>query len=143
MLWLFLQRDYQDVVPVPGIQSIEEIQEIVGYYKGRRPLSQDDREEMRRIRNELGGRFCHRCEYCMPCEQGVQIPRVLLVKSQVRRFSPKQLIVIAKEAVSSVEQCVECGECVERCPYALPVPEMLKENVEIFRKFLTEHNRDA
>ena len=138
----FLQQ-YQDVVPIPGIQSIEEIQEIVGYYKGRRPLSQDDREEMQRIRNELGGRFCHRCEYCMPCEQGVQIPRVLLVKSQVRRFSPKQLIVIAKEAVSSVEQCVECGECVERCPYALPVPEMLKENVEIFRKFLAAHDLDA
>lgn len=125
-----------DVVPIPGIQSTEEIEEIVGYYHNRRPLNEADRKEMERIRNELGGRFCHRCEYCMPCEQGVQIPRVLLVQSQVRRFSPKQLMAIAKDAVSSAEQCVECGQCVEKCPYNLPVPDMLKENVDIFRKFL-------
>ena len=134
----FLQQ-YPDVVPIPGIQSMEEIDEIVGYYQGRRPLGQDDREQMQGIRNELGGRFCHRCEYCMPCEQGVQIPKVLLIKSQVRRFSPRQLALIAKEAVASVEKCVDCSECVEKCPYSLPVPDMLNENAEIFRKFLIEH----
>lgn len=131
----YLQR-HGDVVPIPGIQSTEEIEEIVGYYNIRRALDETDREEMQRIRNELGGRFCHRCEYCMPCEQGVQIPKVLLVKSQVRRFSPKQLLVVAKEAVDSAAQCIECGQCVEKCPYSLPVPDMLKENVEIFRRFL-------
>jgi predicted aldo/keto reductase-like oxidoreductase len=134
----FLQQ-YPDVVPIPGVQSLEEINEIVGYYRERLPLGQDDREQMQRIRNELGGRFCHRCEYCMPCQQGVQIPKVLLIKSQVRRFSPKQLAFIAKEAVASVEQCAECGECVEKCPYHLPVPEMLKENAETFKKFMAEH----
>lgn len=138
----FLQQ-VPDVVPIPGIQSIKEIDEIVGCYQGRRPLSHDDREQMQRIRNDLGGRFCHRCEYCMPCEQGVQIPKVLLIKSQVRRFTPKQLAFIAREAVASVEKCVDCEECVEKCPYSLPVPEMLKENAEIFKKFLTEHGLQA
>ena len=138
----FLQQ-YPDVVPIPGIQSLEEINEIVGYYRERRSLGQADREQMRRIRNELGSRFCHRCEYCMPCEQGVQIPKVLLIKSQVRRFSPKQLVFITKDAVASVEQCAECGECVEKCPYHLPIPDMLKENEEIFKKFLNEHGLGA
>jgi uncharacterized protein len=137
----FLQQ-YRDLVPIPGIQSLKEIDEIVGYYRERRPLGQADLEQMQRIRNELGGRFCHRCEYCMPCEQGVQIPKVLLIKSQVRRFSPKQLAFIAKEAVASVEQCADCGECVEKCPYHLPVPDMLKENAEAFKKFLNEHGLD-
>jgi hypothetical protein len=135
----FLQQ-YSDVVPIPGIQALEEIQEIVGYYQERRPLSHEDREQMQKIRSELGGRFCHRCEYCLPCEQGVQIPKVLLIRSQVRRFSPKQLVFIAKEAVASVEQCADCSQCVEKCPYHLPVPEMLKENTEIFKKFLADHD---
>jgi uncharacterized protein len=135
----YLQQ-YPDVVPIPGIQSIDEIEEIAAHYEARKPLSRADREEMERVRTELGARFCRRCEYCMPCEQGVQIPRVLLVKSQVRRFSPAQLILMTKDAVSSVEQCVECGQCVERCPYSLPIPEMLKENVEIFRKFLSANH---
>ena len=135
----YLQQ-YGDVVPIPGVQAIKEIEEIVGYYDERKPLSRADRDEMQRIRSALGSRFCHRCEYCMPCEQGVQIPKVLLVNSQVLRFSPGQLAVMSKEAVSSAEQCVECGECVERCPYDLPIPEMLKENVETFRTFLASHD---
>jgi uncharacterized protein len=134
----YLQQ-FEDVVPIPGIQSIKEIEEIVGFYEARKPPNKADRADMERIRKELGGRFCHRCEYCMPCEQGVQISRVLIIKSQARRFSPKQLAAAAKDAVSSVEQCVECGECIERCPYGLPIPEMLKENVDIYRKFLAAH----
>jgi hypothetical protein len=134
----FLQQ-FADVVPIPGIQAVEEINEIIGHYQERRPLGQGDREQMQRIRSELGGRFCHRCEYCMPCEQGVQIPKVLLIKSQVRRFSPKQLAFMAKEAVASVEQCADCGECVEKCPYHLPVPDMLKENAETFKKLMADH----
>jgi predicted aldo/keto reductase-like oxidoreductase len=76
----FLQQ-FPDVIPIPGIQAVEEVNEIVGYYHERKPLGKDDRELIEEIRNELGGRFCHRCEYCMPCEQGVQIPKVLLIKS--------------------------------------------------------------
>jgi predicted aldo/keto reductase-like oxidoreductase len=75
----------------------------------------------------------------MPCEQGVQIPKVLLIKSQMLRFTPKQLALMAKESVASVEQCADCGECVDKCPYHLPVPDMLKEYAETFKRFLTEH----
>jgi hypothetical protein len=138
----FLQQ-FPDVVPIPGVQSSGEIEEIVGYYRDRRPVGERDLEQMRNIRKELGGRFCHRCEYCMPCEQGVQIPKVLLIRSQVRRFTPQQLNVMAKAAVASAEQCVECGECVEKCPYKLPVPDMLKENAAAFKKCMADHGLDA
>jgi hypothetical protein len=134
----FLQQ-YPEVVPIPGIQAIGEMDEIVGYYKDRRPLTRKDREEIEGIRNQLGGRFCRRCEYCLPCEQGVQIPKILFVKPQVKRFSAKQLLSMSKASVETAEKCVDCGECVEKCPYHLPIPEMLKENVEIFRKFQDEH----
>ena len=138
----FLQQ-HPEVIPIPGIQSRDEISEIVSYYRDRMPLNHDDWEEILTIRNELGRRFCHRCEYCMPCEQGVEIPQVLMIKTQVRRFSPKQFITMAKHRVATVENCVECGECVERCPYDLPIPDMLRENVEIYKKFLSEQGLDS
>jgi predicted aldo/keto reductase-like oxidoreductase len=133
----FLQ-EHPKVIPIPGIQSYEDIDEIVRYYRNRRPLSQDDWEEIRGIRSELGTRFCHRCEYCMPCEQGVQIPGVLMVKTQVRRFGYKQVVAMAKDRIATVENCVECGECVERCPYGLPIPDMLQESLEIYQRFLSK-----
>ena len=133
----FLQGHPQ-VIPIAGIQAMEEIDEIIGYYRDRRPLSSDDLKAIRTIHEELGGRFCHRCEYCMPCEQGVKIPMVLMVKTQVRRYTPNQVAVMAKEPIASVEKCIECGECTERCPYGLPIPEMLRENREIYESLLSE-----
>ena len=134
----FLQ-EYPEVIPIPGIQSTDEIDEIISFYQDRRPLSPGDWEKIREIRGELGTRFCHRCEYCMPCEQGVQIPQVLMVKTQVRRFGFKQVVAMAKDKIATVENCIECGECVERCPYDLPIPDMLQESLEIYQKFLDKH----
>ena len=132
----FLQ-EYPEVVPIPGIQSMDEIDEIISFYQDRRPLSRGDWEKIREIRGELGTRFCHRCEYCMPCEQGVQIPGVLMVKTQVRRFGYKEVVAMAKDKIATVENCIECGECVERCPYGLPIPDMLQECLEIYQRFLS------
>ena len=50
---------------------------------------------------------------------------------------------VAKDRVATVENCVECGECVERCPYDLPIPDMLKENVDIYKRFLLEHGQGS
>ncbi|MEW6443999.1 MAG: aldo/keto reductase, partial [bacterium] len=72
----FLQQ-YEAVLPIPGVKAREEMDEIVGLYRDRRPLSEAERREIERIRSELGTRFCRRCEYCLPCEQGVQVPIVL------------------------------------------------------------------
>ncbi|NQT18632.1 MAG: 4Fe-4S dicluster domain-containing protein [Planctomycetes bacterium] len=30
--------------------------------------------------------------------------------------------------------CTECGDCVERCPYSLPIPEKMKELAELAEK---------
>jgi predicted aldo/keto reductase-like oxidoreductase len=35
--------------------------------------------------------------------------------------------------METAEQCIECGNCTEKCPYQLPIPELLKENLALFR----------
>ncbi|MRR37872.1 hypothetical protein EG829_25135 [bacterium] len=35
----------------------------------------------------------------------------------------------SRDAVKSAENCDRCGACIERCPYELPIPEMLDENL--------------
>jgi predicted aldo/keto reductase-like oxidoreductase len=42
------------------------------------------------------------------------------------------------EAVASAEACVHCGECEEKCPYQLPIQEMLEENVDFFERVAAE-----
>ena len=129
----FLQQ-YEDVVPIAGVSSIAEIDEIAGLYKSPLPLSDADREDMEKIRADLGKRFCRRCGYCLPCEQAVKIPEAMIFPSVLKRFHAAVARDFTAEAMKSVLKCTECGSCVEKCPYSLPIPDMLKENLALFNK---------
>ncbi|RJP68026.1 MAG: aldo/keto reductase [Candidatus Abyssobacteria bacterium SURF_17] len=134
----FLQQ-YPNVIPIPGIQAKKELDEIVALYRSPKPLAEADRKEIERIRAELGTKFCHRCEYCMPCEKGVMIPNVLGFRSFSRRLAPMAAIAMAEGPMQTVENCEECQECVEKCPYDLPIPDLLKEGLSLYKDFVKQH----
>lgn len=123
----FLQQ-YPDVIPIPGFQSTLEADEVVQLYLEPSGLTQTDQHDIESIRAQLGKRFCHRCGYCMPCEQGVQIVDVMFFRSMSRRLSAPVAIKLSEKAMLSADGCTECGECLEKCPYRLPIPELLKEH---------------
>ncbi|MCF8035110.1 MAG: aldo/keto reductase [Desulfarculaceae bacterium] len=127
------------VVPIPGIQAMSELDQIAALYADRKPLSDVDRADMERIRSELGSRFCHRCGYCMPCPNGIDIPIAMLFRSQVRRFPAQELARLSGRAMEAIEDCEQCGECEARCPYELPIPEMLGEILNEWRDFQARH----
>jgi hypothetical protein len=131
----FLQQ-HPDLLPIPGIQAREEMDEIAALYESPRGPDEGELGEMDRIRDELGNRFCRRCEYCMPCDKGVNIPRVFMFRSQPRRFPLATALAFAAEPMKSVEGCQDCRECVERCPYGLPIPDMLKETLALYHRAL-------
>jgi predicted aldo/keto reductase-like oxidoreductase len=125
---------FEGVVPDPGIETVAEIEEIAEIVSGPWEMTAEERQELERIRAEVGTRFCRRCQYCMPCAQGVNIPTVMNVYSFWRRFPPDRFFGggVAR-AIETTENCIECGECEEKCPYNLPIIEMLVENAESFR----------
>jgi predicted aldo/keto reductase-like oxidoreductase len=130
----FLQQ-HPYVVPIPGIRAKKEADEIVGLYRNPKPLSEADLKDMENIRAALGERFCHRCEYCMPCEQGVQIPQILIFQAAKKKLPRDRVTAWLGKPMESVAECIECGECEEKCPYDLPIRDLLKENLALFRKY--------
>jgi predicted aldo/keto reductase-like oxidoreductase len=131
----FLQQ-HPEVVPIPGIRSKQEADEIIALYRKPQMLSEADWKDIETIRTALGKKFCHRCEYCMPCEQGVQIPSVLIFQAAAKRLSREDVRGWIGKAMESVEQCVECGECEQKCPYSLPIADLLKENLALYRQYV-------
>lgn len=129
----FLQQ-HPHVVPIPGMRSKKEADEIIELYRHPQPLSQPDLKEMKKIQTALGKKFCHRCEYCMPCEQGVLIPSVLMFKAATKRLSPEAIVAWLAKAMESVPECIECGQCEEKCPYGLPIADLLKENLALYKE---------
>ena len=130
---------YPNVVPIPGIERIPEIEEVVRIAESPQALTDEECAEIARIRQETGHRFCRRCDYCQPCTVGIPISVVLAFPTMVRRM-PRQNVVTGwiADALEKAAVCTSCGACEERCPYQLPIREMLSENVDNYRRLKEE-----
>ena len=92
-------------------------------------MSVEEKKEIQKIREALGRKYCHRCDYCQPCPQGIPISTVLDAKSLLKRMALKTLLGGMDPSIEKARGCTECEECIERCPYDLPIPELLRENI--------------
>jgi len=120
---------FGSIVPDPGIEKIGEIREIAGVVNRREKLDEDDIKEIERQRKDFGPFWCHRCDYCQPCPQEIRISSVLSMKSAFKRMAPDRARAFVGPGVEKARTCLECGECVKRCPYDLQIPSLLKEGI--------------
>ncbi|GAK61689.1 aldo/keto reductase [Candidatus Vecturithrix granuli] len=132
--WLL---QFEDVLPDPGIEQAAEIEEIVRIVEGPWELSAAERQEIERIRAEVGTRFCRRCQYCLPCPQGINITLMMTVRSFIKRFAANwfQENDFSK-VIETAKTCIHCGQCEDRCPYHLPIREMLAENIVYYEQMV-------
>ena len=131
-------RQFPEVLPLPGFDSVASVDEVTSFYESPNAVSQDDQEKMAIYRRDLGQQFCRRCEYCQPCPQGVMITPAMAYRVIAKRMSAKVAIEFSRAPMETVLKCVECGICVERCPYELPIPKMLKEHYELWQNHCRE-----
>jgi predicted aldo/keto reductase-like oxidoreductase len=73
---------------------------------------------------------CTHCEYCLPCPQGVAIPDVLGVYNEAKMFGDLDR---ASQFYGWIDEkargdaCIDCGECLEKCPQGIEIPEWMKK----------------
>ncbi len=115
-------------VAIPGMDSLEQVEENAAVGNDLKPLSETEKDELAGVVAKLGTSFCRRCEYCLPCQQGIDIPSVFLFDGYYTRYDLKDWALNRYQSLKvKPDECLECGECEERCPYNLPIREMLKE----------------
>lgn len=122
-------------VVIPGMAEEKELEQNLRACLDESPLSEEEKKEIARIREQLGSNFCRRCNYCAPCTAGINIPSVFLFAGYLERYD---LGGWARDRYDSLavkaSACVGCGECETRCPYQLPIREMLKKCAQEFGK---------
>lgn len=115
-------------VVIPGMYSSDEVKMNCAAVEDTSPLTQEEKDEIIKIRSELGNNFCRRCGYCAPCTVGINIPNVFLFDGYLTRYGLDEW---AKNRYASLDvkasACIECGKCENRCPYNLPIRKMLRE----------------
>jgi predicted aldo/keto reductase-like oxidoreductase len=127
-------RQFPQILPIPGIERTEEMEEIVGIMEDPAELTSDELVAMDRMRTELGNRFCRRCGYCEPCPNGVPTQALMILDSMVKRFPLAVVSDNYAQALDAAEQCTSCGECEDKCPYGLPIREMIEQHVELLHR---------
>ena len=116
----------------------------MGVVDGPWGMTEAEQAEMERLRDELGTRFCRRCDYCQPCSEGIPISMVTNFTGFLRRMPPQRLfsgwISAGMEKASS---CSKCGDCEPRCPYGLPIMEMVEENAALYQAEKRKYEEQA
>lgn len=127
---------FPDVVSIPGIEKVEEIEEIYRIYESPQKMTAAERKEMKRMIAELGDKFCRRCDYCQPCAQGIPISMVMTFPTFVKRLPPDWYLKnpMMSGQMEKAANCTECGECESRCPFGLPIREMIKSHYTMYEQ---------
>ena len=123
-------NSFDSIIPDPGIEKIEEIREIAAIVEKNETLSENDKAKIEKFKKEFGPSWCHRCDYCQPCPQGIFISSVLCLESMFKRMPVERARAMVGASVEKARTCTECGSCMTRCPYSLKIPSLLKERVK-------------
>lgn len=111
---------------IPGMETSELVLKNVEAGKDIR-LSKEDHQKIQEVVDALGDRFCRRCGYCEPCPQGIGIPGQFVLEAYLVRYDLEAWARGRFEGLEvTAKDCIECGICETRCPYELPIRDMLK-----------------
>ncbi len=131
----FVRANPGVTVVIPGMAEKAEIAQNLAAAVDTAPLKPEELERMEQIRNTLGTQFCRRCNYCAPCSVGIQIPSVFLFEGYLKRYG---LASWAQARYATLDKtasdCIGCGSCESRCPYNLPIRQLMKEAAQAFSK---------
>ena len=120
-------------VVIPGMYNLDEITQNLQAVQRTEALTAEENQKIEAVRKTLGSNFCRRCNYCAPCTVGIPIPSVFLFAGYLERYGLGDW---AKDRYGSLKvkasACIECGACEPRCPYELPIREMMKRAAEEF-----------
>ena len=131
----FLLANPDVTVAIPGMADPKELTQNIAAASDTAPLSNDEKAKILEIRNQLGTQFCRRCNYCAPCSVGIPISAMFLFEGYLSRYGLEDW---ARQRYATLDvtasACVGCGACEDRCPYNLPIRQMLKTVAEKFGK---------
>ena len=128
---------YDNVLPIWGIQREKELDEFLSYIENPPIMTEEIKAVIAKDRGELAGDFCRGCGYCMPCPAGIEINNCARMSLLLRRSpSALQLTDEVQEKMKKIEGCLHCNQCKNKCPYGLDTPELLARNLEDYKRVL-------
>jgi len=132
---------FDNVLPIWGIQREKELDEFLSFFENPPKMSPELGRIIEKDKAELSGDFCRGCGYCMPCTVGIRINDMARMSIMLRRAPSQGLLSEANQKeMAKVKDCVDCGQCAEKCPYGLDTPALLRANLADYEKVLADRS---
>ncbi len=138
------EAQFDNVLPIWGIQSEAELDQWLSCIDNPPRMTDEIKDLIEKDRKELAGDFCRGCGYCAPCTVGIKINECARMSQLIRRSPSRRLL--EQETIDKmrkVNECIECGVCMTRCPYELKIPELLRKNLEDYENILSGKTKIA
>lgn len=136
--WVWNQPEVSTVLSgMSNLQQVEENLETASA-SGIGRLTEQDLvlvEEVRAAYEGLAPIPCTQCEYCLPCPNGVSIPKIFAIYNEATMYEEfgdagwAYANQISAEA--RADNCIECGECEAACPQNIEIIDWLAKAHEI------------
>ena len=131
------EAQYENVLPIWGVQRERELDEFISYIEHPPVMTEEIAAVIEHDRKELSGEFCRGCGYCMPCPAGIEINNCARMSLMLRRApSEAQLTPEMQAKMKKIEGCLHCNKCKSKCPYGLDTPALLAKNYEDYKRVL-------
>lgn len=129
--------EYDNVVPIWGIQREKELEEWISYMDETPTMTGEIKEFIEKEQKELSGDFCRGCGYCMPCPMDIQINNCARMSLMLRRAPSASWLTDKWQAeMAKIDSCINCKKCMSHCPYELNTPELLRKNLADYKRVL-------
>ncbi|WP_461207063.1 aldo/keto reductase [Clostridium sp. DL1XJH146] len=135
--------DYPNInVVLSGMNSIQQIEENIRTAEEGLPnsLKEEEKQLIDEVKKMYRSKIkvdCTKCQYCMPCPVGVNIPYNFELLNNVTMYddlaSSKMRYNNLMKPEDRAEACVQCGKCEKVCPQNISIRVMLKETVAILK----------
>lgn len=118
---------------VGGFRSAGEVYQAGGYSE----LLDADRDYAPFLKSVPLHRFegkCIYCGHCAPCSVGINIAMVNKFNdlTKVQDFIPESVRNHYELLEHHASECIACGQCLENCPFDVPIIEKMQESAEKF-----------
>ena len=116
-----------------GMSAMEQVEDNISTMSPFQPLTEEDRAVLARaveVYRSAGTIPCTGCRYCTDCPKHVDIPRIFAIYNQFcvdgKKSSFDNTWDLIPESMRP-DQCVRCGQCVDRCPQHIAIPDRIAE----------------
>ncbi len=127
-------------IALSGMNTMEQVIENVASAGRSGPKTLNKKElglvsKLKKLYLESGFIACKDCKYCLPCPNGVEIPKIFSFYNEYgrRRGDANAMEQVKTKYSESIpienraSQCAQCGECEEKCPQQLPIRDLLSK----------------